>query len=786
MVTQLESAGFSLDDLRDVVFHTDADGRWTYLNSAWKEITGFAVAESLGRLFLDFVHPDDRKRNLDLFEPLIRRQKDHCFHEIRYLTRGGDFKWVEVHARLTLASDGSATGTTGTLRDVTARREAEATQRRLHETLQETEARFQAMANGAPVILWMSSAQGENQFVNHTYEEFFGVKPGDANGFKWTPLIHPADAVGYLSAVEDAVREHKGYSGEVRALRRDGSWRWFACHAQPRLSASGEFLGHVGIALDISDRKASEDALRESEERYRSSEAKLRIAMAAARQVEWEYDAEQDRWSVGPEWEEVTGLAGVEVASAKEWYRAIHPEDYPAAKSALRSALEIGGNRVGTEYRVRSADGTWRWIRASGRVTQCNEARKPLFVSGVMMDVTEIHSLQESLIAASRLASVGTLAAGVAHEINNPLAWVKNNLGYALECVPPAPTMRVDTKVDWAELRAALEEAHDGVRRIADIVRAMRSLGRPVDASQPDDVDLRAEVLSAVQMVRTQVLQRAQLHVDLPADLPPVRANNSELGRVFLNLILNAAQAIPEGDQALNLVSVRGGVEGSYVFVEVTDSGLGIEPNIRDRIFDPFFTTKPPGVGTGLGLTMVRSIVNSTGGRVVVESAPGQGATFRVVLPASPAHAATRPPAPAAPTQTATARPARCRVLIVDDEPLLGRSIERWLDRRHEVTVLTSGAEALRLIEQGARWDVVLCDFTMPDLDGIALYEAVLARAPALAQRWSFITGGIVSERTASFLVERAVPILHKPVEPPALFELIDRLARRTSTAAPR
>jgi len=764
-------SGFSLDDVRDVVFHTDAQGRWTYLNAAWTEVTGFAVDDSLGRVFLEYIHPDDRQRNLDLFEPLIQRLKGHCFHEIRYLTRDGGFKWIEVHARLTVDADGSITGTTGTLRDVTARREAELSQQRLRETLEESEARFREMANGAPVILWMSNAKGENQFVNRKYEEFFGVRPEQVYGHKWTPYIHPEDAPAYLSEVIAAVHGRSAFQAEVRVRRHDGAWRWVSNHGQPRFSASGEFLGHAGIALDITDRKAIESALRDNE-------AKLRVALAAARQAEWEYDVEGDVWALGREWEEITRTPREQ--TTEQHVQAIHPEDRPRAQTALRRAIEIGGDRIDVEFRVQSGHGGEpRWLRMIGRATDRDEGGRARRLSGVVMDVTELHSLQESLIAATRLASVGTLAAGVAHEINNPLSWVKTNLRYALEGLSAGPSDESGRAPDLAEVRSALDEAHQGVGRIADIVKAMRSLGRPDQSAQPSEVDVRSEILSAAQMARSQVLQRAQLDIDVPADLPPVSAKTSELGRVFLNLLLNAAQAIPKGSEAGNRVAVRACKQGAAVVVEVSDSGTGIEPSIRDRIFDPFFTTKPPGVGTGLGLSIVRSIVSAAGGRIEFDSTPNRGSTFRVVLPVSGQEASEPRPGPARldPTEPGERR----RVLVVDDEPLVGRSIQRLLGRKHEVTVLTSANEALRLIEHGQRWDAVLCDFTMPDLDGIALYEAVAARVPDLARRWAFITGGAVSERTTAFLEGQTVPTLDKPVEPSAAFELINRLTTECS-----
>ncbi len=247
---------------------------------------------------------------------------------------------------------------------------------------------------------------------------------------------------------------------------------------------------------------------------------------------------------------------------------------------------------------------------------------------GTRTDVTEVQELQDRLLEATRLASVGTLAAGVAHEINNPLSWVTSNLSYALDNLPGA-----GEGGEPSELRGVLDDALRGLWRIASIVKAMRSLGRMEDAAADvDRVDVAVEISNVVLMIRGQVLRRARFDVDVPDKGLVVRARTNELGRVFLNLLMNAMQAIPEGRACENRVSVRARQEGDEVLVEVSDSGVGIPLEIRERMFEPFYTTRPAGVGSGLGLTIARTIVEESGGRIEVESEAGRGSTFRVRL----------------------------------------------------------------------------------------------------------------------------------------------------------
>jgi signal transduction histidine kinase len=246
---------------------------------------------------------------------------------------------------------------------------------------------------------------------------------------------------------------------------------------------------------------------------------------------------------------------------------------------------------------------------------------------------------EEKLLVATRLASVGKLASGVAHEINNPLAWVTSNLRYALESLAAAKR----TERDDAELRDALEESLQGATRISSIVKAMRSLGSPGEGSEPDEIDVCAELRNAIQLAHDQLAERARLEVDLPEALPPARARNHELGRVFLNLLLNAAQAIPAGRAAENRIRVSARAEGADVVVEVADSGAGIPAHVREKIFEPFFTTRPSGAGPGLGLSIARSIVEGAGGRIEFETEEGRGTAFRVRIPAQSSDVAEEP-----------------------------------------------------------------------------------------------------------------------------------------------
>jgi signal transduction histidine kinase len=266
----------------------------------------------------------------------------------------------------------------------------------------------------------------------------------------------------------------------------------------------------------------------------------------------------------------------------------------------------------------------------------------PLRVVGASADVSERRQLEESLCMADRLASLGALAAGVGHELNNPLAYVLTNLRFALDALQKQE--RGAQHAAGEEIVSALQDALGGAERMRTVVCDLRSIARPDDESAVAMVDVEATLDAAVRMVRTEILQRARLETEYRG-LPPVRANAARLGQIFLNLLVNALQAIEPGAVDANLVRVTTALVGSEIVVSVQDTGCGIDPGVLPRIFDPFFTTKPVGTGTGLGLAISQRIARSSGGRLEVESVPDAGTTFRLVLPVAESLAPQAAPA---------------------------------------------------------------------------------------------------------------------------------------------
>jgi CheY-like chemotaxis protein len=361
------------------------------------------------------------------------------------------------------------------------------------------------------------------------------------------------------------------------------------------------------------------------------------------------------------------------------------------------------------------------------------------------------------------MASVGLLAAGVAHEINNPLSAVLSNLDLASEELGQlsAPPVLVEE----------LADARVAARRIRDIVRDLKMFSRAGDDAS-GAVDIHRVLDSTLRMASNEIRHRARV-VRRFGPVPLVDANESKLGQVFLNLIVNAAQSIPEGHVEHNEIALSTQLgSDNRVVIEVKDTGSGMTADVMHQLFTPFFTTKPIGVGTGLGLSICHRIITGIGGEISVDSKLGQGSTFRVYL-----RATTRPPTPTIPEGVINTVVRRGRVLIVDDERLVANAFSRSIRNTHEVTVAYGGGEALELIHNGQRYDAILCDLMMPEMTGMDLYYAILDSVPDQLDAFIFMSGGAFTPKARAFLDVVKNPRLEKPFNQATLLALIrDRM----------
>jgi PAS domain S-box-containing protein len=441
-------------------------------------------------------------------------------------------------------------------------------------------------------------------------------------------------------------------------------------------------------------------------------------------------------------------------------------EERAARQAALDQVLATGLPSV-LEIVTRDADGSQSWFELRiGPVPLDGKIDGTVIIG---RDVTAKKRTEMQLMISDRMASVGTLAAGVAHEINNPLAAVMANLELALRDIAAiAPRLEPG---EVADLQDELRDARDAADSVRLIVRDLKVFSRADEEAKRDQVDVRKVLESTLRMCWNEIRHRARLVKDY-GQVPLVLANESRLGQVFLNLVVNAAQAIPEGNTAGNEIRIVTSVgSAGRVRVDIRDTGPGIPPEVRNRLFTPFFTTKPVGLGTGLGLSICHRLVTDIGGEIHVESEVGRGTTFWVLLPPAVSEMVETARA-AAPSQHPAFR--RGRVLVVDDEPMIGRVIRRTLAADHDVTVVDRAQEALDLIVAAGPFDVIFCDLMMPQMTGMDFHEEMCGRDPEQASRIVFLTGGAFTPRARDFLDRVTNLRVEKPFDAMQLRTLVN------------
>ncbi|MFL5344876.1 MAG: PAS domain S-box protein [Hyalangium sp.] len=642
------------------------------------------------------------------------------------------------------------------------------------------------LAENSPLAIIEWNAEFKVSQWSQRAVELFGWTEDEVRGKRLQELafIHPED--------EPRVRQSlsRFSAGEVpwlvlqfRSHRKDGSVVYCMWYCTSIRDASGRLLCILTQALDVTERESALARLEESERRFKATFEQAAVGIA--------HVATDGRiLRANAKLCEIFGYSFQELVKRK-FADITHPDD-------IQRDWDLGMSVVAGIISTYSLEK--RYVKGSGELIWCNLTvslvRKPDgtpdYLIGVVEDISrrhraelerdallareqqarteaeelvqrrsaELDAARSALIQAERLATAGQLAAGVGHEINNPLSYVLANQTYAVEELArvKGPTPGVDLQ----EVQKALVQAQLGAERIRDIVRDLRTFAR----GNPDTigpVDVKATLEFSISMATPQLRQRAQL-VRKYEPASPALGNESRLGQVFLNLLVNAAQAIPEGRVAQNSVTVAL-LEGEpgWVTVEVSDTGSGIAAEHLPHIFEPFFTTKPLGVGTGLGLSVCHGIITGLGGQIEVESTLGRGTTFRVRLPTAAMSAQTEEEAQASAPRSLTPR----RVLVIDDDPEVRLALARIIGSPHRIELADTAREAQqRLLDPNQDYDVIFCDLMMPDLTGMDLHDIVAAKRPELLDRMVFMSAGAFTPRAIAFIERGTLRRIDKPFDP--------------------
>jgi len=744
-----ENLSITLDSIGDAVIATDAAARVTRMNPVAERLTGWTLADARGRELLEVFHIVNEASRARVESPADRVLREGVVaglanHTLLISRDGREVPIADSGAPIR-ARDGAIIGVVLVFRDVTEQHAAERASAYQQAVLATVQDAIVGLDAGHRVTSWSGAAQRVYGYTDH-----------EALGQPFDELVRPERAPGAEPAGTPP-QAPLDQPRRARHRRKDGTLITVESVVGALRDPEGRVLGHVGAHRDVSARVRAEEAASQSEAKFRTAFHQAGFGVLLVARDGRIVDHNQAM-------RDLLGFTGEELS-------ALRVQELNQAADAERSrrfldglfAGELDGYTDERQYRRKDGATLDVLLRVSPVPDPAGGVAHAL---GIVEDITARRLMERKLLSTERMASMGMLAAGVAHEINNPLSFVLANLGYALESARSG-------RGSSAEVARALEEAIEGANRVRSIVRDVKTFSRE-HAEDGGPCDLAQVLQATANVAQNEIRHRARLVLDVAA-LPPIAGSAHRIGQVLLNLLLNAAQAIPPGRAGENEIRVSASVDGPLVAVEVRDTGSGIAPEVRDRLFQPFATTKPDGQGTGLGLFISRELVRSLGGEIEVQSQPGAGTAFTVRLPwAKPARDVAPASAPAGPR-----RSARARILVVDDDPLVARALQRLLASRHEVLVETSASAALARAAGDSRFDLVFCDLMMPDMTGMELHGVLRERHPELAARIIFMTGGAFTPEARQFLEQVPNPKVEKPFEHEAVLALVEACHQR-------
>ncbi len=756
-----------LDHLQAMLLEFDAEGRVLYVSSNVSELLGYAPEEIRSLRRFEWIHAEDVAQILALSRQLSATgESADAIYRARH--KAGRWLWLEMSASSFVMAD-DTTRTLAFVRDVTrARQQGRA--------LRITEDRFSAMAENAVDLIGEIAGDGRLVYVSPNCEALLGARPEAFIGRTILDpfiqqLLHPDDrqalnqmaGLTYASGSEAQV--------EYRYRHRDGSWHWFETKGRSYRTQGGELRALI-ISRDVTERIRAQTLLRESEERYR-------VLAEATHDLVIELDADGKIIFVSADSLSSLGYAPGELKGTLP-FALLHPDDVERlAASFLERVASSGPRRSGSTFRIRHRDGSWRWFEGGG--INYRTAQGDTRVVAVVRDVTEQRRadderrrLEEWMRQTQKLESLGLMAGGIAHDFNNLLTPILGEASIALMDLPPD-----------SSIRGRLEKIQKTAQRAATLTHQLLDYtGR--GALSTETLDLSRLVGELGALFETAVARKAQLRLQLPTGLPAIAGDAAQISQVVMNLITNAAEAISAGGGRIDVSTGVGSLtraelesmllgeelpEGSYVHVEVTDSGAGMSPETRARIFDPFFTTKF--TGRGLGLAAVLGIVRAHRGAIEIESTPGLGTRFRVLFPASPG---------AAIPATPDASPARERapdqgtLLVVDDDPgVLEVACETLARAGFEVLRASDGETALACFRKHVdAIRVVLLDLHMPGASGDDTFDAMRQIRPDV--KIVLVSGYSLDRSPDHALRPGLAGFLQKPFLPATLLDMVRAL----------
>src|SRR5262245_44423928 len=491
--------------------------------------------------------------------------------------------------------------------------------------LRESESRFRIIADAAPVLIWMAGVDKLCTFFNKPWLQFTGRSMEQELGNGWVEGLHQDDLERCRQVYTNALDARQPFVMQYRLRRHDGEYRWVSEQGVPRYDTHGTFAGYIGSCVDVTELVNKDRALQESEERMRVTAEAVNLGI-------WEWDLSKDEiWATNAR-RALLGLPASGTIALEDFISRLHPDDRDRVRRTMDDAIHRGED-FDSEYRLILPDGIVRWMSTRGSV-HFDDARKPARLLGISIDITErkqaeLDAQQDraELSHLSRVALIGEMSASITHELNQPLAGILSNAAAGQRFIDQGD-------VNLVEIRELLGDIIADGRRASDVMRGIREMVKKGQVARRS-VDLNEVVMDAVRMASPDaVLHSCQVETSLDTSMRAIEADPVQLQQVLLNLVINAFDAMRDTPVSRRKVVIATHSNSdATVRAGVRDYGAGISGEMRDRLFDPFFTTKSEGLG--MGLAIVRSIVESHGGTITIENADGGGARFGFVLPAN-------------------------------------------------------------------------------------------------------------------------------------------------------
>jgi PAS domain S-box-containing protein len=717
------------------------EGNLIYINESFAQMHGYKAEELIGKN-LSVFHSKEQMKAVERLNKRLIQKGSYIAGEVWHKRKDGTVFPTLMSLTTVEGEKGKPLFIAATGIDITDRKRAEG-------ALKESENRYRNLIESALDIIYTFSPDGTITSLNPSFETITGWKIKDWIGKSFTDLIHPEELSPVMKLIQESIAGKQHPRNEFRLLKKTGDYVPLDFNANPLLK-DGKLIGFVGIGRDITERKRAEESLRESEERYRT-------LVENAADFIYMIDKKNEVLSVNKSAAMLLGKEPNEIIG-KSILDLFPTETALGFSRSLKEVFRTGTNRLSETTMI--AGGEERWISANLSPVRNHEG-KVVAVLGITRDITEKKKMEAQLIQSERLAAVGTLAYGIAHEFNNILAGILGNAEFG---------MGTDDPEETAECFRIIMESCDRAKSITNSLLAF--------SRQREEKKQRADVTSAVETILGLVERELEKHyikvVRKFNPIPGIVCDLGELSGVVLNMITNARDAMrPKG----GTLTIEIGKKRDNIEMVFTDTGCGIPDSIKGRIFEPFVTTKgalgqSEIPGTGLGLFLSYGIINRYQGEIEAKSEIDKGSKFTIKIPISKNQ--TEPTPVETEKEKLTTLPQNLHILLVDDEKPICTAVKKFFEAKgHAVTTALSGKKGLTVFKKGS-FDLVLTDIVMPDMDGVEL----ISKLKKVDDRVKFIvlTGQIADEKLEKAKKAGADQILIKPFRNEELYQAIGRV----------